>query len=105
MLLKHQFFWIPLNIDFSDTTKNMMKDPSGSIQKYCDVIDFSQQDHPKHSEKYEELKNLPPLEHYIPEVTGKDLIELGYSGKELGARQEELYLNQISQIKKKKLDE
>jgi CRISPR/Cas system-associated protein Cas10 (large subunit of type III CRISPR-Cas system) len=87
------------------TTKSMMKDPSGSIKKYCDVIDFSKHDHPKHQEKYEELKNLPPLEHYIPDVTGKDLIELGYSGKELGKRQEELYLNQISQLKKKKLDE
>lgn len=84
------------------TSKHMMKDPTGSIKRYCDVIDFAKHDHDRDGEKYEELKKLPPMEHYIPEVTGKDLIEQGYSGKELGKRQEELYLNQISQIKKKK---
>jgi len=83
------------------TPKHMMKDPSGSIKRYCDVIDFAKHDHDRDAEKYEELKNLPPVEHYVPEVTGQDLIDMGFSGKELGEKMEDLYLNQISQVKKK----
>jgi tRNA nucleotidyltransferase (CCA-adding enzyme) len=84
------------------TTRDIMKDPTGSIQKYCDVIEFAKQDHTKHPEKYEELKRLPPSEHYIPTVTGQDLIDRGYSGKELGDMLEEIYLSKINHFKKKK---
>ena len=85
------------------TTKNMMKDPSGSINRYCDIVDFAKHDHPKNQEKYEELKNLPPIEHYKPEVTGQDLFEQGFRGKELAHQLEDIYLSKINHLKKKKI--
>ena len=84
------------------TTKHMMKDPDGSIKRYCDVIDFAKHDHTANADKYEELKELPPVDHYTPNVTGKDLIERGYSGKELGDMLEEIYISKIGHYKKKK---
>jgi len=84
------------------TTRNIMKDPTGSIQKYCDVVEFAKHDHTKHADKYEELQRLPPPEHYIPTVTGQDLIDRGYSGKEIGDMLEEIYLSKINHYKKKK---
>jgi tRNA nucleotidyltransferase (CCA-adding enzyme) len=82
------------------TTKGMIKDPSGSIRKYCDVIDFSKQDRPKDEEKYEELKKLPPLNHYISDTTGNELYAQGYRGKEIGDLLEERYLSKINHLKK-----
>jgi tRNA nucleotidyltransferase (CCA-adding enzyme) len=82
--------------------RHMIKDPSGSIQKYCDVIDFAQYDHPKDEEKYEELKRLYPVEYYTSKVTGQDLYDQGYRGKEIGKRLEEIYISQINSRKDRK---
>lgn len=87
------------------TTKNMMKDPHGSIKKYCDVVEFAKHDHTKEPEKYEELKELPPVEHYIPTTTGQDLLEKGYKGEEIGKMLEDIYLSKISHYKKQEKDE
>jgi tRNA nucleotidyltransferase (CCA-adding enzyme) len=82
------------------TTKNMMKDPTGSIKRYCDVVEFAKHDHTKDSDKYEELQSLPPLEHYEHDISGDELYERGLRGKEIGDMMEEIYLSKINHLKK-----
>lgn len=78
------------------TTKGIRTNPSEAIRRYCDVVDFAKFDRDKDHESYDKLKELPPIDHYLPDVTGEDLLDEGYAGKELGSRLDELYLHKIN---------
>jgi tRNA nucleotidyltransferase (CCA-adding enzyme) len=78
----------------------IMKDPKKAIERYNRVIDFAILDSNGkiHREKYERLKVIPPLEHYYPKIFGRDLLEEGLKGRDIGARLEERYINQINNM-------
>jgi hypothetical protein len=79
----------------------IMKDPQKAVDRYNRVVDFAILDKNDESqtEKYQILRSLPPIEHYTLKVCGRDLLEKGYKGKELGRRLEQLYINQINTTK------
>ena len=78
----------------------IMKDPQKAIERYNRVVDFAilDKNDETQKEKYQILRSLPPIEHYIPNVCGGDLLKKGYKGKELGMKLEQLYINQINMI-------
>lgn len=80
----------------------IMKDPRKAIERYNRVVDFAilDKNDERQKEKYQILKVLTPIEHYHPQVLGRDLLQKRYKGKEIGVRLEELYKNQINSTPK-----
>ena len=83
----------------------LANNPEKAVKRYKEVIEFAKQDkgqQPGDIRSYDELENIPPPEKYKRKAKGEDIIAEGYKGADVGKRLEELYKNQIANIKEDK---
>jgi tRNA nucleotidyltransferase (CCA-adding enzyme) len=80
----------------------LASNPEKALERYKATVKFAEQDKGPDNpilEKYKELEEIPPAEKYRRQAKGEEIIAQGYKGAAVGERLEELYKNQLANIK------